>query len=329
MWCVVCAVSVKLSCESLFVQPSSCSAKQLLVEDVVRLHQQYKQEPEARFVLLMLWEKTHFASFGHTVCVVAEKLQLLSLEAQEDTNIPWEDGVTSHSSGKFHELVDILMDCSSGHEVLYFVNRNGVTVAALIEVLSSLEKLRAEACRLVGDGCVHISEVLAVAQPLLEEANPSVASVYPLIELKRKSPNVYIRDTTSKHFAVCFITFVVCFLFLVEEQQETYHEFEGRFARWVEAHPGVFAYLDPPMILIEPVALLWLVLALSWLRCLPLFQQQKQLLMVFSMLLALLSLFSVHKMLPLRTQLLLPCALTLRARVLPVELPHFQPHPTV
>lgn len=183
--------------------------KQLRVEDVVSLHQQYQQEPEARFVLLMLWEKTHFATFGHTVCVVAEKLELLSLEAQEDENITWEDCVTSRSSEKFHELVDILMDGSSGHEALYFVNRNGATVVALIEVLLSLEKLRAEACRFVGDGCLHISEVLAVAQPLLEEANPSVASMYPLIELKRKSPNVYIRDTTSKHFAVCGVCFFI------------------------------------------------------------------------------------------------------------------------
>lgn len=196
----------------------SIDVKQLRVEEVVSLYQQF-QEPDARFVRLVLWEKTNFATFGHTVRAVAEKLEFLSLKAQEDEILFWEDDVTDHEPEKFHKFVSILMKDSSGYEALYFVNRSGVTVGTLLDVLSNLEKLHAEACGLVGQGCLHISEVLAVAGPLMDEANPSLASMFPLIELKRNSPNVYMRDTTSTYVVVtshcCCITYIfgVCYLF--------------------------------------------------------------------------------------------------------------------
>lgn len=48
--------------------------------------------------------------------------------------------------------------------------------------------------------------------------------------------------------------FAICFVSCVEEQEEAYSKFEERFVQWVDAHPCVFAYLDPPMILVETVA---------------------------------------------------------------------------
>jgi len=187
---------------------------------------------------LILKEKIEQSSFGLTTENMADALDVVLTQYKE---IKGTETVISKSSHlRLYKLAKLLRNINLDLDreniqislkIGNLLNENGFSMETLVKLFYDLNACQESACKDCGNEVISASRVLELAIPMLNKSNPSISEMLPLIQELRNSPviNIDIVDFTK------------------------YDKFSTRWDKWLERHPAISAYMDPPCVVVEPV----------------------------------------------------------------------------
>ena len=124
-------------------------------------------------------------------------------------------------------------DSNEGYsiEVVEALQTRGIHIEILIQKLTILNSYWENSCTKLGKGMMTLSELVKKGEVFLKKKNPTIAEALQVIEALREKP----------------------MLKSVGEDEDTYSKFFKTWNKWILAHPAVYKYLDPQLIILENV----------------------------------------------------------------------------